>query len=706
MIALYPLIFILVPKISTVQGDFTMKHILLFAGTTEGRLLTEYLIHQPVRLHVCVATEYGEKLLPSAPSMTVSSHRMDKSQIIDFIHHHHFDLVLDATHPYAIEASANISGACEETHIPCLRILRDCRAAADIPSDAGSTSEVFVDTTEQAVDFLNHQEGPVFLTTGSKTLPDFMQIANAPDRIYVRILPNAEMLAACASLGLPASHIFCMQGPFDISMNTAAIRHICKRWEKDHPDSNLTETPLYMVTKQSGRTGGFDEKLEAAAQAQIPLLVIGRPKETSGLSLSESYHWLAEWIGKVSSQTPESTSRQTVSLIGTGMSASQLTLEADLALKNCDVIIGARRMLEMAEHYHKPTFCSYDYPAITDYMLSHPEYRHFAVLFSGDIGFYSGAAGLRRCLKGKPFKIEAFSGISSPIHFLNTIGKTWSDVHLISCHGQSASIISHVRRHAKTLALLGKPDDVSNISRKLIDYGLSSVRLYIGADLKQPEEQIVTGSPADFLDRIFSALSLIYIENPDAEQAPVTYGLPDDAFIRGKVPMTKSEIRSVALSKLNLTEDAILFDIGAGTGSIAIDAARQIPNGRVYAIERNPDGLALIKENSIHLQADNLTIVSGTAPESLDTLPAATHAFIGGSAGHLKEILQLLYSRNPEIRIVITAITLETIGQIITLQKEMALPDPEIVQIQVSSARKAGPYHLMQGQNPVYIVSF
>lgn len=683
-----------------------MKNILLFAGTTEGRLMAEYLIHQPVRLHAAVATEYGKKLLPSAPSMTVSSHRMDETQIIDFIQRHHFDLVLDATHPYAVEASANIFGACEKTQVPYLRILRDCQASADASSNSTRPSEIFVETTDQAVDFLNHQEGPVFLTTGSKTLLDFMKITNAPERVFVRILPNAEMLAACASLGLPASHIFCMQGPFDTDMNTATIQHICKLWEKEHPDSNPAKSSLYMVTKQSGHAGGFDEKLEAAANALIPVLIIGRPKEVSGLSLSEGYRWLADWIGNGNNETPEPTTCQTVSLIGTGMSADQLTLEADQTLQNCDVIIGARRMLEMAEAYHKPTFCSYDYPAITDYMLSHPEYQHFAVLFSGDIGFYSGAASLRRCLEGKPFKIKAFSGISSPIHFLNTIGKTWSDVHLISCHGQTASIISHVRCHPKTLALLGKTEDVAEISKKLIHYGLSDVRLYIGANLRLPDEQIVSGTPADFIHQTFSALSLIYIENPTAVQLPVTYGLPDEAFIRGKVPMTKSEIRSVALSKLKLTKDAILFDIGAGTGSIAIEAARQIPAGHVYAIERNPDGLDLIKENSIKLQADNLTIISGTAPESLDALPAATHAFIGGSAGHLKEILQLLYSRNPEIRVVITAITLETISQIMTLQKEMALPEPEIVQIQVSSARKAGPYHLMQGQNPVYIVSF
>ena len=205
-----------------------MKNILLFAGTTEGRLLAEFLIHQPVRLHTAVATAYGASLLPSAPSMTVSSHRMNEAQMIDFIQQQHFDLVLDATHPYASEASANISGACTRTQVPYLRILRDCQTSADTSSNPIHPSEIFVDTTAEAVDCLNHQEGPVFLTTGSKTLPDFMKINNASERVFVRILPNAEMLTACMSLGLPASHIFCMQGPFDVGMNTATIQHICR----------------------------------------------------------------------------------------------------------------------------------------------------------------------------------------------------------------------------------------------------------------------------------------------------------------------------------------------------------------------------------------------------------------------------------------------------------------------------------------------
>ncbi len=680
-----------------------MKKILLFAGTTEGRLLTEFLIKKPVLLHVCVATEYGRSLLPASPRLTVSSHRMDSAEMTDFMEKEKFDLIVDATHPYASEVTKSIRTACEQTHILYQRISRDCQSP--------DTENLFVENIAQAVQFLSGTTGPVFLTTGSKNLHEFMKLTNAADRLFVRILPNAQMLSACHEFGLAGSHIFCMQGPFDTDMNLATIHQIRKIWQKEHPDQ--ADASLYMVTKQSGSTGGFPGKLEAAASAHIPLLVIGRPEDTPGLSLTESYIWLDQWIRTESDSGQKDSpgnlpdqSERTVTLIGTGMSAAQLTIEADEALRHCDVIIGARRMLDMAAHYQKPTYCSYDYPAITAYMTAHTEYRHFAVLFSGDIGFYSGAASLRRCLAGLPFTIRSISGIASPVHFLNTIGKSWEEVHMISCHGQKTSVISHVRCHEKTLILLGKATDAAEICSQLIRYQLSDVFVAVGADLQQPGEIILQGQPKDFTDQSFSALSLIYIENPTAAQETVTHGLSDDRFLRGRVPMTKSEVRSVVLSKLALARHSVLYDIGAGTGSIAIEAARQIPDGHVYAIEKNPEGLALIEQNRLRLQTDNVTIISGTAPECMEELPAATHAFIGGSSGRLADILKLLYSKNPDIRIVSTAITLETIAEIIHLQKEMALPEPEIVQVHVSTAKKAGAYHLMQGQNPVYIITF
>lgn len=692
-----------------------MKNILLFAGTTEGRLLTEYLIQKPVRLHVCVTTEYGRSLLPSSPNLTVSSHPMDCDEMAELMRLEHIDLVLDATHPYASEATKSIQAACSRTGLPYQRVLRN-NDTADSFAQVGSNNCLSVDSISHAVNFLKQSSGPVFLTTGSKNLPEFMSIPDAANRLFVRILPNADMVAACTALGLSGSHIFCMQGPFDTDMNLATIRHIRKVWQKAHPDQ--TDAPLYMVTKQSGSTGGFQEKLDAARKADAFSLIIGRPEELQGMALTECCDWLTRWLtdsqsGKTScpschapvpaaSNLPE----RTVTLIGIGMCASQLTLEADEVLRHCDVIIGAKRMLDMTACYQKPTYCSYDYPAITEYMSTHTEYRHLAVLFSGDIGFYSGAASLRRCLTGLPFTVRSISGIASPIHFLNTIGKSWEDVHLISSHGQKTAVIGHVRCHEKTLVLLGKATDAADICTQLIRYQLPDVFIAIGANLQQAGEIIVQGHPEDFINQSFSALSLIYIENTAATQTPVTHGLSDDRFLRGKVPMTKSEIRSVVLSKLALTRHAILYDIGAGTGSVAIEAARQIPDGQVYAIEKNPEGLSLIAANAQQLQTDNLTIIEGTAPECVEELPQATHAFIGGSAGRLVDILRLLYHKNPNIHIVITAITLETIGEIIRFQKELALPEPEIIQMQVSTARKAGTYHLMQGQNPVYIITF
>ena len=170
--------------------------------------------------------------------------------------------------------------------------------------------------------------------------------------------------------------------------------------------------------------------------------------------------------------------------------------------------------------------------------------------------------------------------------------------------------------------------------------------------------------------------------------------------------MTKSEIRSVILSKLGLTRNAVFFDIGAGTGSIAVEATRMIPEGLVYAIERKEEALSLIRENAIKLQADHLQVIAGAAPEALAQLPAPTHAFIGGSGGRIREILQTLLEKNPQVKMVASAITLETLAELQKATKELALPEPEIVQIQVSRIKKAGSSHLMQAQNPVFLVTF
>ena len=168
--------------------------------------------------------------------------------------------------------------------------------------------------------------------------------------------------------------------------------------------------------------------------------------------------------------------------------------------------------------------------------------------------------------------------------------------------------------------------------------------------------------------------------------------------------MTKSEIRALALSRLRLTADAVCWDVGAGTGSVSIEMALSARRGRVYAIEKNEAALALLAENRQKFHTANLEIVSGAAPEACRNLPPPTHAFIGGSSGNLREIVDLLVEKNPKVRIVAAAVTLESVAELTGLSRDF--PSHSAVCLTAARGRAAGPYHLMTGQNPVYLFTF
>lgn len=169
--------------------------------------------------------------------------------------------------------------------------------------------------------------------------------------------------------------------------------------------------------------------------------------------------------------------------------------------------------------------------------------------------------------------------------------------------------------------------------------------------------------------------------------------------------MTKEEVRTVSLSKLRLTEDAVCYDIGAGTGSVSIEMALRAAQGRVYAIEKKEEAVDLLKANRQKFAADNLEILQETAPAGLEALPAPTHAFIGGSSGNLREILKVLTDKNPKVRIVINCITLETITEALEAVRELGFEETEIVQLSAARAKELGRYHMMMGENPIYIIT-
>jgi precorrin-6Y C5,15-methyltransferase (decarboxylating) len=250
-------------------------------------------------------------------------------------------------------------------------------------------------------------------------------------------------------------------------------------------------------------------------------------------------------------------------------------------------------------------------------------------------------------------------------------------------------------------SLLQGADSVRTLCDDLEKYGLGNVRITIGCDFGSDSEKIFTGSPAEIRNGDFGTLCVALIENEDARN--IICGIPDTEFIRGDAPMTKSEIRMLSVAKLRIREDSVIYDVGAGTGSVSIELAQSAIDGKVYAIEMKDPAADLIEENKLKFRTPNVEVIRGTAPESMVDLPAPTHAFIGGSSGNLKDIVKCLLDKNPKIRIVMNAVTLETIGEIVSVIKELNLNEEETIAVSVDRTRRVGRYHLMDAQNPVYI---
>ena len=324
---------------------------------------------------------------------------------------------------------------------------------------------------------------------------------------------------------------------------------------------------------------------------------------------------------------------------------------------------------------------------------------------SGDTGFFSGTRKLLPLLSD--CEVSVLPGLSSLSYLCAKLQTSYEDVHVVSLHGRAHDISADVRAHARVFALVGGENGVNGLCRTLAENGLGTVTVSVGEQLSYEDETITTGMAEELQSKAFAPLSAVLIEN-DHPDAIVTHGLPDEAFLRGAgeggvVPMTKSEVRAVALSKLRLTERAVCYDIGAGTGSVAIEMALQAKHGHVYAVERRDDAVELLKKNQAAFHVENLTVVSGTAPEACRDLPAPTHVFIGGSAGNLRDILSMLLAKNPHVRIVATAVSLESIAELTACMKDFAFTEAEAVSVQIARGKKAGSYHLMTGQNPVYI---
>lgn len=687
-----------------------MKEILIFAGTTEGRKLSECLSKADILHTVCVATEYGEIVLTENACAHVHRGRMDVEEMSAFISDGQFSAVVDATHPYAQVVTENIRNAMKGMDIPYIRLKRETDDSYDYDKIRS------FECNEDCAEALLQIDGNILLTTGSKELSVYCGHESIKDRLYVRVLPGLESLSLCNENGIMGRHILALQGPFTVDMNEAMLRQY---------DISC------LVTKKSGRAGGYIEKLEAAKRLDIPVYVVERANVEANASNTEntnggdnrgkaySFRETCELLNNICHKQINAQNKLNITLAGVGMgSQASLTKEVEHAIKEADIILGAKRMIDTYEPRleKKPYYMAGDIIPYLKKLQGNDTFyedKNVVILFSGDSGFYSGCQSLYRSLRAETESgalnadISIMPGISSIAYLASCTGESYQDAEICSIHGRKQANLADIIRHnSKTFMLMSGVNDVNSLGQLLLDAGLNQCIVIAGYELSYETQEIMALTPIECVELKKEGLYTCLIKNPNAGDRRLTHGKADSEFIRDKVPMTKEEVREVSICKLRLTDKSLVYDIGSGTGSIAMEMAGLSPDLKVYAIERKPEAVALIKKNKEKFKLDNIEVIEAEAPEGLDELPKPTHVFIGGSGGNLNEILNTLYSMNDSMRIVITAVSLETIAQIKEILSAYPIANEDIVELQVNRSKVIGKYHMMQAENPVWICSF
>ena len=706
-----------------------MKKIVIFAGTTEGRRLSEILADAGITHTVCVATEYGEIVMREqtdaeaarAKGQTlVALHRgrMDRKQMEEFLRNEGYEIVVDATHPYARVVTENIQSAVNtlrttERETQFLIYLRLEREISETPeAEDPAVSIRYFESNADCAKALENTEGNILLTTGSKELAMYCASGRLHDRLYVRILPGRESLELCMEQGIKGRQILALQGPFSTEMNAA----ILKQYDIRH-----------MVTKNSGRTGGYQEKLEAAKMLGIPVYVIqpaGKAWDTySFAGICEKLEQLCDC--KISGQ-----GSMEICLAGIGMGSKDgQTQEVQHAIETADILLGAERMIERYSakiekrpYYMTEQILPYLEQLQENGITAQKDPLRVTVLFSGDTGFYSGCRKLYVALQeavaigALNAEVRILPGISSVATLAARVGESYEDAAILSMHGKKLNRLSTtVESHEKVFLLTSGSEDIRKIGRSLAEAGLTDCEVTVGYQLSYPEESIRILTLGQCEEITGEGLYTCLIRNPHWQPERLTHGRADICFLRdaseteGKLrrtPMTKEEVREVSICKLHLTQNAVVYDIGSGTGSVAVEIAGVPGRVQVYAIERKPEAVELLRKNRAHFHMDNIQIIEAPAPEGLEELPVPTHAFIGGSGGRLLDILRVLYRKNPHMRIVINAISMETIAELKDVLDIFPVEEEEILQMQVSRVKKLLSYHLPQAENPVWICSF
>lgn len=396
-----------------------------------------------------------------------------------------------------------------------------------------------------------------------------------------------------------------------------------------------------------------------------------------------------------------------VYIIGLGIGSLDYMHNKALAtIKSCDCLIGAKRMLEDFRGLDKQIYESSNAEKICEY-INQGNYKTYAVLVSGDSGFYSLSKKITELLmRQDEIQIENISAISSLQYFASRLNLPWDNIKYVSAHGRNLNIISNVIFNKKTFILTFSDFGPNNICKILTNKGLGHLKVSVGENLSYDNEKIVEDRAEVIVEMKFEGLAVMIVHNDDFISLDEGFrSIKDEEFITGKAPMTKSEVRTISIAKLNLKSDYITYDVGAGTGSVSVEAALKLHSGTVYAVEKEVEAVNLIEKNIEKFKTYNVEIIKGKAPEAIENLPNPDSCFIGGSSGNMDDIIGVVLKKNPNINVVINTITLQSLNEAINCMEKYKFENVEIVNVSVAKSKKVGNYDLMMGHNPIYIIS-
>ncbi|MFH1650518.1 MAG: precorrin-6y C5,15-methyltransferase (decarboxylating) subunit CbiE [Chloroflexota bacterium] len=398
-------------------------------------------------------------------------------------------------------------------------------------------------------------------------------------------------------------------------------------------------------------------------------------------------------------------------IIGVGPGgADSLTTGMRRRVTRADIVCGGQRLLDMFPALSgEKVAIGGNLKEIVDLLKANRDGKRVVVLASGDPGFF-GIAGYLTGALGKGV-IRIVPNVSAMQLAFARIGESWDGAALVSVHARPIEdIIARVRDSETTGIFTDAEHSPAVIARALLDRGIEGYRAYVCENLGKKTERITRTGLRGLLQREFSPLNTLILvrDNEKSPPTPRAPGIPDREFYQRKPKeglITKQEVRAVSLAKLRIGKNDVVWDIGAGSGAVSVEASFLAGNGHVYAVEKNTGDVAIIRKNLRKFRADNVTVVPTFAPDGLDTLPEPTAVFIGGSGGRIAEIIAYVARRlRPGGRVVVNLVGLENLSKAAQAFRDGGFP-PEITLVNIARSTDIGELTRMAALNPVFILS-